>query len=380
MRTHMRTHTSVIAALASCVMQAAIAADKQPVSFIDPEDGAFDTSDYLLHHKGTLVVPTVITEPAVGYGGGLGLMFFSQSMAEAAASTRASSHGLTPPNITAIGGAYTENGTWGAGLAHFHTWRGDSIRYLGALAKVDANLDYFGLRNQPRAYALRGVALLQQVLFRLGNSPWYLGPRYMLFDSSATFRGNGAPELGSIEKDQRIGKGGVVLDYDTRDNIFYPGRGVYAEVEMQFARGGFGSTQSFDTYDARAFTWLPVARTLILGLRADTRFSSGDIPFYAQPFVDLRGVQKGRYQDRNAVVAEVELRWDMTPRWSLLAFSGVGRAYGRWYSFSDASTVASVGTGFRYLIARKLGLSMGIDVAHSRDQNAFYIQIGSAWH
>lgn len=284
------------------------------------------------------------------------------------------------PNITAIGGAYTENGTWGAGLAHFHTWRGDSIRYLGALAKVDANLDYFGLRNQPRAYALRGVALLQQVLFRLGNSPWYLGPRYMLFDSSATFRGNGAPELGSIEKDQRIGKGGVVLDYDTRDNIFYPGRGVYAEVEMQFARGGFGSTQSFDTYDARAFTWLPVARTLILGLRADTRFSSGDIPFYAQPFVDLRGVQKGRYQDRNAVVAEVELRWDMTPRWSLLAFSGVGRAYGRWYSFSDASTVASVGTGFRYLIARKLGLSMGIDVAHSRDQNAFYIQIGSAWH
>jgi outer membrane translocation and assembly module TamA len=103
------------------------------------------------------------------------------------------------------------------------------------------------------------------------------------------------------------------------------------------------------------------------------------VPFYAQPYVDLRGVQVGRYQDRNAVVSEVELRWDVTPRWSVLAFSGVGKAYGRWNDFSDASTVVSVGTGFRYVIARKLGISMGIDIAHSRDQNAFYIQMGSAW-
>lgn len=32
------------------------------------------------------------------------------------------------------------------------------------------------------------------------------------------------------------------------------------------------------------------------------------------------------------------------------------------------------------MIARKMGLSMGIDVAHSKGQNAFYIQVGSAWH
>jgi hypothetical protein len=38
-----------------------------------------------------------------------------------------------------------------------------------------------------------------------------------------------------------------------------------------------------------------------------------------------------------------------------------------------------MGAGFRYLIARKLGVSIGIDVAHSKDQNAFYIQVGSAW-
>ena len=66
--------------------QAEAGAGKQPLSFFDPEDGALDMSDFLLNHKGALPVPTIITEPAVGYGAGLGLMFFSQSMADAAAS------------------------------------------------------------------------------------------------------------------------------------------------------------------------------------------------------------------------------------------------------------------------------------------------------
>ncbi|WP_432260316.1 BamA/TamA family outer membrane protein [Cupriavidus sp. TMH.W2] len=360
--------------------QAEAPAEKKPLSFFDPEDGMLDMSDFLLNHKGALPVPVVITEPAIGYGGGLGLMFFSESMAEAAASAKASGKGPAPPNITMLGGAYTENGTWGAGVAHFHTWDGDRYRYLGAIGKVDANLDYFGLLNKPRAYELRGVALVQQLLVRIADTRWYVGPRYVYFDSTATFKFGDAGELGSFNRSQRIGKGGLVVDYDSRDNIFYPSRGSYAELEAQFARGGFGSTQSFNMYNARGFTWLPLARTVILGLRADTKFSTGDVPFYAQPFVDLRGVQKGRYQDRNALAAEMELRWDVTPRWSLLGFTGVGKAYGRWHDFSDASTIYSIGTGFRYIIARKLGVSIGMDVAHSKGQNAFYIQVGSAWH
>ncbi|WP_011297962.1 BamA/TamA family outer membrane protein [Cupriavidus necator] len=382
---------ALLTALAPSVWTTAQAQDAPPampagatperkLSFFDPEDGMLDASDFLLNHKGALPVPTIITEPAVGYGFGLGLLFFSQSMAEAQASAKASGKRPAPPNITAVGGAYTENGTWAAGLAHFHTWDGDRYRYLGAIAQVDAQLDYFGQLKQARAYELRGTFLVQQFLVRLGDTRWYVGPRYVLFDSSATFKFGNAQELGSFEKDQRIGKGGIVVDYDSRDNIFYPSRGSYAELEVQLARTGFGSTQTFNMYNARGFTWIPVARTLILGLRADTRFSTGDVPFYAQPYVDLRGVQKGRYQDRNAVMAEMELRWDVTPRWSLLGFTGTGKAYGRWHDFSDASNVYSVGAGFRYMIARKLGVSMGIDVAHSQGQNAFYIQVGSAWH
>lgn len=354
-------------------------ASDQPINFYDPDDGKLDMSDYLLNHKGALVVPSIITEPAVGYGLGVGLAFFSQSISEAAADAKSSGQKMAPPNITVLGGAKTENGTWGAGLAHFHTWDGDRYRYLGAIAKVDAQLDYYGQLNRPRGYELEGVFLMQQLLARVGDSNWYVGPRYVYFDANTRFTGEIANEIKPQGNDLTVGKLGLVVDYDSRDNIFYPGSGTYAEFEAQFARSAFGGMQNFDQYNARGYTWLPIAKNWILGLRADGRFSSGDIPFYAQPYIDLRGVSKARYQDQNAVATEMELRWDVTPRWSILGFTGVGKAYGKWNDFSDASTVTSVGTGFRYLIARKLGLSLGIDVARSKDESAFYIQVGSAW-
>ncbi|SAL82991.1 hypothetical protein AWB67_06281 [Caballeronia terrestris] len=307
-------------------------------------------------------------------------MFFSGPVADAASDPSRDVKDRVPPNVTALGGLYTQNGTWAAAAGHFHTWDNDRYRYLGGIAKVDAHLDYFGPSSQPMAYTLQGVALMQQILMRIGNSRWYAGFRYVFVDSSSTFGSGETPaELSSFQKDQRIGAASILLDYDSRDNIFYPGDGNFLEFEAQAVRTAFGGTENYDVYAARGYTWQPLTHTLILGLRVDSKFSSGDIPFYAQPYVDLRGVQKGRYQDRNAVAAEVELRWDFVPRWSLLGFTGVGKAYGRWHTFSEAQNVQSVGAGVRYLIARKLGLAVGIDVAHSKDQNAFYKQVGSAW-
>jgi hypothetical protein len=47
--------------------------------FKDPKDGALDTSNGLVDRKGLLPVPIVISDPAVGYGGGAALLFFHKS-------------------------------------------------------------------------------------------------------------------------------------------------------------------------------------------------------------------------------------------------------------------------------------------------------------
>ncbi|CAG9216398.1 Outer membrane protein/protective antigen OMA87 [Paraburkholderia tropica] len=357
--------------------------------FRDTEDGAFDLSDMLLTHKGVLPVPVIITEPAVGYGFGLALLYFtapkraaSENVDESDASEEPANAKpkMSPPNITAVGGFITGTQSWGVGLVHFHTWDEDRIRYLGVIGKVNLHLNYYGLQGNANAYQLSGVALVQQILFRIANSPWYVGPRYTFFDSATRFDPLVPNGIHNFERDVRVGKGGIVVDYDTRDNIFYPSRGTYAEFEAEFARGGFGSSNAFEMQAARAYHWIELSPRWVLGLRVDTGFSQGDIPFFAQPYVNLRGVSDAKFQDRNQLTGELELRWNVTPRWAVLGFGGVGKAYGNLHSFSDAPTAFGFGTGFRYLIARKLGLSMGIDVAHGPGQNAFYIQVGSAWH
>lgn len=58
---------------------------------------------------------------------------------------------------------------------------------------------------------------------------------------------------------------------------------------------------------------------------------------------------------------------------------GVGKAYGQRSDWSEAESVAAGGVGFRYLIARKLGLYSGIDVARGPETTAIYLQVGSAW-
>jgi hypothetical protein len=38
-----------------------------------------------------------------------------------------------------------------------------------------------------------------------------------------------------------------------------------------------------------------------------------------------------------------------------------------------------VAQGFRYLIARRLGLYVGMDYARGPDDDAIYLQVGGAW-
>ena len=69
----------------------------------------------------------------------------------------------------------------------------------------------------------------------------------------------------------------------------------------------------------------------------------------------------------------------MTPPWALVGFVGAGPTWGRHNSFSDGSDEVAKGAGFRYLIARQLGMHVGIDYAWGPEDETFYIQVGSPW-
>lgn len=359
---------------------AKICAGQVPGRFIDADDGMFDVSRHLLDHRGILPVPIVITEPALGLGGGLVGVLFNQPLGETLSMTEQTGGRSPVPNLTAAGGFKTENGSWGLLLGHRRTWDQDRYRYLGGLGKADMQFDYYGFSGQPRAYRLEGIGLVQQFMARLGATNWYLGARYVWTQANPAFaQGWPAGLEGQPLREFRTGRLSVVVDHDTRDNLFSPRSGHFIEAEFVVARPVLGGNTHYDQFNVRGFHWQPLNHSFVLGLRGDWQASSGDIPFFAQPYLKLRGLPALRYQDRNAAGAEVELWWLATPRWSLLGFSGAGRAWGRQTDFNAARTVTAGGVGFRYLIARRLGVHAGLDVARGPEETVVYIQVGSAW-
>jgi hypothetical protein len=99
-----------------------------------------------------------------------------------------------------------------------------------------------------------------------------------------------------------------------------------------------------------------------------------------KPFLSMRGLASGQYSNDVTLLTEGELRFAVDPRWTILGFGGGGRVGETLGDLGSTPTVGAGGLGFRYLIARTLGLGSGVDFALGPGgEFAFYIQAGSAW-
>ena len=350
----------LLLALLSC---AAVAEERSV--FTDPEDGALDMSEWLLDKKGFLPVPVIITEPAIGYGGGAALLWFRESLGERRAQGR-----LTPPDIFGGALAATENGTTLAGAFGMVTFAQEYWRWRGFIGRPDVNLDFYG-EDTKIGYNLNGWATTHLIQRRLGESENFAGARWNYIDFDARF--DPAREqplvLGSGQTIRSSGLG-VFFEHDSRDNFFTASRGWKLFAESVFYSPDLGSDEEYQTYRAQLLAYFPIGSELFLGGRVDARAARGEVPFYQLPFIEMRGIPFFRYQDENVALAEVELRWNLTPRWALVGFLGTGHA---------GETASAWGVGFRRLVARRLGIYMGVDLARGPEETAIYIQAGSAW-
>lgn len=352
----------------------------------DPQDGKLDASRWLLERKGGfLPVPIIVTDPAVGNGGGVALVFFRPNAQPAAETGGTGKQKMIAPDIYAAMAMRTSNGTEAAGVGAVLHFAQDRWRYRGGVGKASVNLDFHTpdgpiLPSREISYNTDGIAAFQQVFRRLGKRDLYVGLAWIYMDLDLSFDSDSDRDF--FNDKQRASKTsglGLSLEYDSRDNSFTPSRGWLAMAEANAYDEAFGSDTNFQSYRAHSYGYVPLGSRFVLGMRADMRWAVGEVPFYRLPYIDLRGIGAARYQDRHAATLEAELRWNVSRRWALLGFVGAGRTWGEHNDFNDGASRVSKGAGFRYLLARQLGLYAGIDYAWGPEDEAFYLQVGSAW-
>ena len=116
-----------------------------------------------------------------------------------------------------------------------------------------------------------------------------------------------------------------------------------------------------------------------LGLRLEVSGVGDNAPFFAVPWVRLRGIPALRYQNKAAGAVEVEGGYLLAPRWEVSAFGGLGATSDDFPIYENPDSIYSFGVGGRYNIFEAHNVWVGIDIARGPDDWNWYIQVGHPW-
>lgn len=331
--------------------------------------------------KGNIVpVPVIITDQNLGYGGVLALGYVHNR--------KNTTRKDTPPTISGIVGGYTSTGTWLAALAHSESFKNDQYRYLGLLAYANVNLDFYqigsiDLSQNPVSFNMKGWGTLQRLLFRIGNSDFFIGPQYAYGQVETTINSTDKnhPLIGDIldrfDKNSVFSSIGLLAQIDSRDNTISPNKGLYSGFEIDYDATWLGSSQNFEKFDIYGYAYVPINKWLYSIYHFDYQFVEGDIPFYMKPYLQLRGVPVMKYQGKQTMLLEAQFRGYFYKNWALVAFGGMGKAFDSFSEWNNDKLVVNYGTGFRFDFKKAFGIRVGADFAWTQDDFGWYISIGT---
>ena len=353
------------------------------------EENAADEEEAVEKDKGGgnfLALPVLITEPAIGEGLGLGLIYFHKDrdpdmprISTPSELGRTGKRPNPPPTATGIFAFKTSNGTQGFGAGHAGTYLNDSLRVVGALASMDVKTTTY-LGDDPFDFNLDGEMAYASVKRQVGTSRWFFGIGASYLDGLVSFDvGNLPLPPDFFDFDLRdIGLAASAI-YDTRDDTMMPGSGILLDYTMWYHNEAIGGDFNFSTYRLKVHWFRPLHERFVLGLRGDVWTSGGSPPFYAEPFVSIRGIPALRYQGERVGVFEMEGRFTISPRWAAVVFGGVGTTRTGERGVDTEDDINAYGGGIRFQALKQQNVWLGIDVAQGPEEVNWYFQMGHAW-
>lgn len=180
---------------------------------------------------------------------------------------------------------------------------------------------------------------------------------------------------------------GPAAQFDSRNNILYPNKGVFARAEINFYSKTLGGDFNYTlfTIDLRKFISIKNEKN-ILAFQAAGNFTSGDdVPFYKLQKVGgdsrLRGIENANlYLDKQSYWMQAEYRRDLFWRFGGVAFAGFGDVAPKLnnYKFDELKYVVGLGGRFQALKDEKLNLRLDAGIGRG-GQYAFYISVKEAF-
>ena len=291
-----------------------------------------------------------------------------------------------PSNIQLIG-AYTQNKQLLLFVPFQIFYDRNQYYFYGEAGyyKYSYNFFGFGTREVPTENYSVNFPRIRLNAFRRVRPNLYAGLRYEYEKYDVT---NVTPDgllvtnqvpggLGSL-----IAGAGVGLLYDTRDNVFYPARGIFADFSYLGHGNGTGSEFSYNRYVADVASYHSLSDRAILAVNYFVSLTGGTAPFNAMSALGsgkkLRGYYEARFRDENAALIQTELRVNIWKRLGAVVFGGIGVLGNSQQLFRFDALKAAGGAGLRVRINDDK-LNIRADYGIGNHSTGLYLTIGEAF-
>lgn len=159
---------------------------------------------------------------------------------------------------------------------------------------------------------------------------------------------------------------GLMLDYDTRDNIFYPGEGVFAQAVTRLYRKALGSEYAYNYYALDMRGYLSVKEEQVLALQFAAVATGQEVPFYDMPLYDLRGIYNSYFTNRAGYAAQAEYRFRTGKRFYAALFAGAGNSAPDAGKISLKNLQFAGGGGIRFTLDKAEKINLRLDIGASK--------------
>ena len=297
------------------------------------------------------------------------------------------------PSTGAVAGFYSENKSWGWTIVEMARLRQDQWRLRGLAMHADVRYDFFGI-GQDAGDAGRSVAIEQAMdvaviaALRRVTPNLYGGASLLWIRTSADLlHDHGLPTPPSVEDlaTANLLAPGIQVEFDTRDDDYWPSRGSIVTAKTNFFSSALGSDSDFQRYMA-AWCWYTSLRgpALLLAANASVTAATGEVPFWAIPSVGaglygLRGYTQGRYRDNVVTTVQAELRAHSKGRLGATVFGGLAQVGGSVGDLWNAEVLPAGGAGLRFQLTREFPMHMRADYAWGKNGGTFYFSVSEAF-
>lgn len=191
------------------------------------------------------------------------------------------------------------------------------------------------------------------------------------------------PEYLHGEKQHYTATGiGAILEYDSRDFIPNPFRGLYVSFqETLFPKGlgNCGKTLWRTTFTADAYQRVWKDGILAADLYAVFNTDGTPWPMLARlgGSQRMRGYYQGRYTDNDMITLQIELRQRIWRRIGCAVWGGAGNVFPSLGEFDWSQTLPNYGIGFRWELKKRVNVRL--DYGFGKKTSGFLLSINEAF-